>query len=65
MYTELDVIIKKAYNFLNTSYSKVGHNYSKNTSLESHFGGFTDQDWINVGNDLRRGILNYGKSKSK
>ncbi|MCO6548449.1 MAG: hypothetical protein J6583_11855 [Gilliamella sp.] len=65
MFTDLNIIVKKAVKLLNTSYSKVGHNYSKSTSLESHFGGFIDQDWINVGNDLRRGILDYGKSKSK
>ena len=23
------------------------------------YGGFTDSDWINVGNDLKRGIVNY------
>lgn len=45
---------------------RTGHNYSHNkTPLKAPIGGFIEQDWINVGNDLRRGILDYGTSKFK
>lgn len=28
------------------------------------YGGFTRSDWGKVGNDLRKGIVQYGKGKS-
>ncbi|RMC41566.1 hypothetical protein F5ESL0233_04380 [Lactobacillus sp. ESL0233] len=66
MFTELNIIIKKATKLLSVSYNRTGHNYSHNkTPLKASIGGFIEQDWINVGNDLRRGILDYGTSKFK
>jgi hypothetical protein len=27
-------------------------------------GGFTDSDWLNIGNDMRKGILIYDKKRT-
>lgn len=66
MYTELAIRTKKLFELLAFS-NLIQGNKNSNAKVTSGrtYGGFTDQDWINVGNDIRRGILEYGSSKDR
>ncbi|ESS02204.1 hypothetical protein FEZ37_10620 [Limosilactobacillus fermentum] len=47
-------ILAKAVNF-------VTHNGHKNISKT--YGGFTNSDWGKVGNDMKRGLISFGKAR--
>ncbi|MDF7682522.1 hypothetical protein PT287_03170 [Lactobacillus sp. ESL0679] len=66
MFTEMTLIFKRVSKQLSVPYKRL-ENKSNNYSLKNNtaFGGFTEQDWKNVGNDLKRGILIYGESRIK
>lgn len=31
--------------------------------IEENYGGFTINDWKKIGNDMKRGLISFGKSK--
>lgn len=65
MFTEITVLIKKISKVLVFPYKRNSHSNKKHISSNDTFGGFAERDWINVGNDIRRGILDYGNNKFK
>ena len=65
MFTEITVLIKEISKVLVFPYKRNSHSNKKHISSNDTFGGFTERDWINVGNDIRRGILDYGNNKFK
>lgn len=38
-------------------------NSSSSVSKEKSYGGFTDEDWKKVGNDMKRGLIKFGQSR--
>lgn len=28
------------------------------------YGGFVDSDWVKIGNDMKRGLISFGKARS-
>lgn len=65
MFTEITVLIKEISKVLVFPHKRNSHSTKKHISSNDTFGGFTERDWINVGNDIRRGILDYGNNKFK
>ncbi|MBI0093097.1 hypothetical protein H3T48_05125 [Lactobacillus sp. M0403] len=65
MFTEITIVMKKVTKILSIPYKKIEQPKHQIAPSNNTFGGFTEQDWINVGNDLRHGILEYGSSKLK
>ena len=63
MFTEITIIIKKFSKALAVPYKRNAYPVNKGLTKDAAFGGFTQQDWDNVGNDIRRGILDYGNSR--
>lgn len=33
------------------------------SNKSQNYGGFVDGDWYKVGNDMKRGLINFGKTK--
>ncbi|MDF7639171.1 hypothetical protein PT285_07125 [Lactobacillus sp. ESL0791] len=56
--------LAKKFGKINNCYEKLVKELYGPVEINSPvIGGFTNQDWQNIGNDLRRSILSYEKEK--
>ena len=39
------------------------HNPKQRINKSASYGGFTKNDWKKVGNDMKRGLIDFGQSK--
>lgn len=39
------------------------HNPKQRINKPNSYGDFTESDWKKVGNDMKRGLINFGQSK--
>lgn len=50
-------------NALGRAFGSAMNNQCKTISKKT-YGGFTDSDWGKVGNDMKRGLISFGKARS-
>ncbi|MCH3989839.1 MAG: hypothetical protein LKF01_00355 [Lactobacillus sp.] len=66
MFAEIQLIFRTAAESITRPYLKLAKSMIKpknDFNRPATVGGFTNQDWENIGNDLRRSIIAYGKSR--
>lgn len=49
-------------NILGKVINSVAHDRCE--SISKTYGGFTNSDWTKVGNDMKRGLISFGKARS-
>lgn len=66
MFTEFIAVIHNVTASIARPYVQLANVLVKNATkdtIEKTSGGFTYKDWENIGNDLRRSIIAYGRSR--